>query len=245
MAWWRRIIRSEITLRFVALALAIVLWFLAADTGMEPAGLEDQRVSAPIEVRNVPGGLVVGAAPGTAQVHLRVSRGGPAVDASAVTAFADVRGRTAGLQGVPVQVNAPTGVQVIGVQPAEVHVRLDRVIRREFPIEVAVIGLSPGAPFDVVSVTPQTVAVEGPEARVDQVARVIAWWDAARLVGVQPGGNSPEQTARLELKPVDAGGAPLFDLHVLPETVEVVGALGAGALRQPGRAEPPLASGGR
>lgn len=234
MAWWRRIVRSEITLRFVALAVAVVLWFLAADTGMEPAGSEERRVSVPIEVRNVSGGLVVGAAPGTAQVHLRVSRGGPAVDAGAVTAFADVSGRTAGLQAVPVAVDAPAGVQVVDVQPAEVHVRLDRVIRREFPIEVAVIGLPLDTPFDVLQLIPQTVAVEGPEPRVDQVARVIAWWDAARLL--DPAGNGAEQTAQLELRPVDAGGTPLFDLHVLPETVKVIGVLGIDARRQPARA---------
>ncbi len=250
MSWWRRLSRSELVLRLLSLLLAVVLWFLAAD--QRPGGLapQQERLTVPLEVRGVPEGLEASGAPERVELVVRAFRR-PAADG--LRAYVDVGGLGPGRHLVPVQAQAP-GFVVVGVEPARVSVQLERLVRRQLPVRLAVVGLPPGQVLQVAELSPAQATLSGAEGQVSRVAAVVASLDVAAApnprtalpgpvaVGSAQGqgvaaAGSPAQRWQLPLRAVDRTGAPVPSVKVEPQWATVQVAWGPAASAH-GTAEP-------
>ena len=163
----------EILRGVLALGLAFSLWFFVADE----RGAE-VLVSAPLELLNVPPGLEV-------------------VDQSVQEVAVRLRGASGQLRDAPLQglrarldlaeeapgertwflgteaVEAPSGVQVMRVDPSQVLLRLDRTFTSTVRVSPRVLG-QPATGFEIhnVVIEPRELAVEGPESLLADMVQI-------------------------------------------------------------------------
>jgi len=163
----------EVFRAILALGLAFGLWFFVADE----QGAE-VFVSAPLELVNVPAGLeVVDQSVQEVDVRLR--------GASGLLRDAPLQGLRARLdltREAPGErtwflgaetVEAPSGVQVMRVDPPQVLLRLDRTLTSTVRVSPRVLG-QPATGFEIHSVViePLELAVEGPESLLRDAAQI-------------------------------------------------------------------------
>lgn len=157
----------------VALGLAFGLWFFVADE----QGAE-VLVSAPLELVNVPAGLeVVDQSVQEVDVRLR-GASGLLRDAplQGLRARLDLTGEAPGERtwflGAEA-VEAPSGVQVMRVDPPQVLLRLDRTLTSTVRVSPRVLG-QPATGFEIhrVVIDPLELAVEGPESLLRDAAQI-------------------------------------------------------------------------
>jgi len=157
----------------LALGLAFGLWFFVADE----QGAE-VLVSTPLELVNVPAGLeVVDQSVQEVDVRLR-GASGLLRDApiQGLRARLDLTGEAPGERtwflGAEA-VEAPSGVQVMRVDPPQVLLRLDRTLTSTVRVSPRVLG-QPATGFEIHSVViePLELAVEGPESLLRDTAQI-------------------------------------------------------------------------
>ena len=157
----------------VALGLAFGLWFFVADE----QGAE-VLVSAPLELVNVPTGLeVVDQSVQEVDVRLR-GASGLLRDAplQGLRARLDLTGEAPGERtwflGTEA-IEAPSGVQVMRVDPPQVLLRLDRTLTSTVRVSPRVLG-QPATGFEIhgVVIEPLELAVEGPESLLRDTAQI-------------------------------------------------------------------------
>ena len=163
----------EMLRAIVALGLAFGLWFFVADEeGSEVL------VSAPLELVNVPAGLeVVDQSVQEVDVRLR-GASGLLLDAplQGLRARLDLTGEAPGERtwflGAEA-VEAPSGVQVMRVDPPQVLLRLDRTLTSTVRVSPRVLG-QPATGFEIhgVVIEPLELAVEGPESLLRDTAQI-------------------------------------------------------------------------
>ncbi len=147
-----------------SLALAAGMWvFVADEEGTEIL------VSAPLELRNVPPGLeVVSQSEQAVDIRLRGSSGllrdAPLEDLRAgLDLTGELPGERTWFLGTEA-VEAPSGVEVMRVDPSQVVLWLDRTVTNEVRVSPRVLG-QPATGFEIhqVVIEPQELTVEGPE----------------------------------------------------------------------------------
>ena len=158
-------------LKFVALALATLLWLTVAGEHVV-----ERILRVPVEFRNIPPQLeVVGNPPDSVEVRLRgsstvLSRLQP----GDVVAVVDLQQARAGSRLFPIlqdQVRSPYGVDVAQVVPGTLGIELEKTAHRTIPV-VAQLDGEPDPGFVIGSPTaePATVEVVGPESHVKKLA---------------------------------------------------------------------------
>ena len=164
---------AEMFRAIVALGLAFGLWFFVADE----QGAE-VLVSAPLELMNVPAGLeVVDQSVQEVDVRLR-GASGLLRDAplQGLRARLDLSGEAPGERtwflGTEA-VEAPSGVQVMRVDPPQVLLRLDRTLTSTVRVSPRVLG-QPATGFEIhgVVIEPLELAVEGRESLLRDTAQI-------------------------------------------------------------------------
>ena len=164
---------SEIARGAVAVGLSFCLWYFVADE--EGAEI---LVSAPLELRHVPAGLeVVNQSVQQVDVRLR-GASGLLRDAplQGLSAHVDLAGEAPGVRTWflgPEAVEAPSGVQVMRVDPSQVVLRLDRTLTTTVRVSPRVLG-SPASGFEIhrIAIEPRELAVEGPESLLRDVEQI-------------------------------------------------------------------------
>jgi len=189
---------ENIGLKLLALLLSILIHVV-----VQRDSVRETEVDLPITVQNLPKGQVfVGALPETVKVRVRGRRGGIRellADRTAkvvldLGAYRDGE-RYVFEQDVVEQQLPSRHVEVLGVQPASIDVRLEAMEERTVPVEPTVQG-EPAAGFRVlpkgVRAEPARVRVSGPAS---QVRRILA----VRTAAVDLAGTEADlrQTARL------------------------------------------------
>jgi hypothetical protein len=157
----------DVVLALVSVVLSLLLWFAVA--GQKSA---EVSVAAPVEFRNMPGGLeLVGTVPRTIEIWLRGSPGmvqrlrpGDVyvpLDLSTVTSGYHV------VQVVGTEVRVPYGVRIAGIRPESFTLSVERTVTKTLPVS-AEIKDEPAPGHKVTSVVsqPAEVTIEGPESRV-------------------------------------------------------------------------------
>ena len=160
-------------LKIVSLLLATLLWAAVSNEASSEIGLE-----VPLEYRNIPPQMeITGDMTNTIQVRLRgASNVIKEITTKDVATAIDLSQMTPGEKIVtlsPHNVQVPFGAEVIRVNPSSVRFDLERTIVKSVPIVPTVVG-QPADGYEVVKVqiSPSTVAVEGPESRVNTVTSV-------------------------------------------------------------------------
>ncbi|WIF95489.1 YbbR-like domain-containing protein [Caminicella sporogenes] len=87
---------------------------------------------------------------------------------------ADLRGYRQGVNSIPLEISSPANVTIEEIKPKQIKVKLDKIVKRQKIVKILKKG-KPITGFEVgdVTVTPREVFVEGPETKVNAVARVI------------------------------------------------------------------------
>ncbi|MBS3873059.1 MAG: hypothetical protein KGZ92_09780 [Firmicutes bacterium] len=171
--------RRDIGTHVLAIGLALVLWFYVQSTQVrvQPEDIPVQRFPAvTLEVRNRPADLeLVSAIVPTVSLTVRA----PDEVLAAVTArdlivYIDLRGLRAGSNQLAVRVDAPAGLEVVGVSPARVEVMLEPVTAVNLPVSLVLRGtLAPGYFAAPGVVGPASVTVFGGSTAVGQVVPVV------------------------------------------------------------------------
>jgi YbbR domain-containing protein len=154
-------------LKFVALALATLLWLSVAGEHVV-----ERIVRAPVEFRDLPPQLeVVGDPPDAVDVRLK----GPSavlsrLDPGEVVAVLDLANARPGTRLFHIRgedVRLPFGLEVVQVVPGTIGFEFEKAARRVVPVSAPVEGdPAPGFVVGTITTEPSTVEVTGPESRV-------------------------------------------------------------------------------
>ena len=161
----------------MALLLAIVVWSLAtSEANPSREGLYPEAL--PIEVVNVPDGLVVyQRSATTVRLRIRAPQGNwDQLTNKSFHILADLQGLGVGLHQVPLKYQiADPQVVVLSEEPTAIGIRLEQVKSRTFDVHSDVLDTAPlGFTARTPVVSPPQVTVSGAGSLVDQVADVIA-----------------------------------------------------------------------
>lgn len=161
----------------LALLLATLVWYAIAQERRER--ISERQIDVSVTLVNVPAQMIVTSdVPRTLTVRVR----GPlrllrTLDPAETGVVIDLRGAGEGETDVPVEshnVAVPQGVQVIAVVPAEVPLRLERLVRRRVAVQARVVGEpAEGLTVGDVSIEPPSVVVSGPRQQVESLQAVV------------------------------------------------------------------------
>jgi YbbR domain-containing protein len=167
----RKFVFANLWLKLVSLLLAFLLWWAVShDPTVEAV------VSAPVEFHHAPQDLEM-SVESTPQVRLRVR--GPerrvrSLSSNDVQAIVDLAGARAGERTFDLtaqQVHVPKDVEVVQIEPSQVHITFDRSATRTVDIRPRVIGdLVTGYRISDVSADPDQINIIGPAHRVAQIS---------------------------------------------------------------------------
>ncbi|GAK49329.1 hypothetical protein U14_00551 [Candidatus Moduliflexus flocculans] len=163
---------ENITLKLVALGLAIIIWFMVV--GEQKS---EVRVTVPVELRNLPTDLEIVKSISQVEVTLRgfssfVKRLTPAD----IEVYVDLSNVVRGINSFVLsadEIRVPVGATVTQVSPSQLDVFLDATTTRSVPVET----LTRGKPVDGyvvsdISVKPNAVLVTGAESSLKNLAKI-------------------------------------------------------------------------
>ncbi|MBI4161665.1 MAG: hypothetical protein HY509_04380, partial [Acidobacteria bacterium] len=243
--------KKNLGLKLLSLFLATLLWVVLAGEGEQV-----RDFSLPLQWINVPSSLeITGDAVDTVLNHQRAPEAIlRSVTADRLAARLDLRDAPPGtvpFQLTPAIVRHPSGTQVLSVEPEIVELQLEPKREREIPV-IPVVEGTPAAGFEIagVSVSPETIRIEGPETEVlateaATTGRILLRGDEteAREFSVHPVPRTPPgsrvrvvdrspATVRVDIRepterrtfpgiPVGGDGGP-FRFRIAPERLQVV-----------------------
>ena len=183
--FFRRYVLNDLGLKFLALVIAIGLWWLV---GRDP--VVESIVTAPVQFRHAPDNLIMSS---DSPFEVQVSVSGPerivrALKPSDLDAILDLDGVKAGERTFDIgarQVQVPRGLSVTRVIPSQIHIAFNPRATRRVDVLPRVIG-SFVSGYGIVDVTadPATIVIEGPQNRVEAIDTAITDpVDATGVVG--------------------------------------------------------------
>jgi YbbR domain-containing protein len=132
-----------------------------------------------------------------------------------VRAWIDLSGLVSGEYAVEVKISVDASpVRVLYVEPAQIQVKLENLVQREYTVQVVENGQLPlGYKKDTAQVEPSKVSVSGSESQMARVAGVRVIQDIS--------GATEALSKALEVEVIDENGALLSGLKVTPKKVNV------------------------
>ena len=220
-------------LKLLALGLALAVWI--AVTG-EGRGVQDFRV--PVDVVLGAGATLAGSPPTNVTVRLR----GPdsllrRMDPYDLTVRVDLRDAAGGertVQLTPRNVaGVPRDVEVALIDPDRLRLAVSKKLRREIPVVPTIVGKPPrGYQVYRAIARPDTLMVEGPEARIQSLARLgtdpIRIKDGSEPFTARVGAVPESSDVRVvDARPLDV--TVYIDLAPVTATIDRVPIVAAGA----------------
>ncbi|MGA9531124.1 MAG: CdaR family protein [Anaerolineales bacterium] len=207
---------ENISSLLLALVLALTVW-VAAVSAEDPVQERTMATAVPIELRNVPSGLMIVQKPA---VSTRVTLRAPQsvwdnLSAADLEVWADLSGAQAGLVRLDLHSKIDIRpVEITHLEPSTISLRLEPTASKEFSIELNSIGEpAVGYRANEAVIDPTTAVVSGPSPAVGQVDRVIAQLDLS--------GRSQDINEVLTLQPVDSNGDVVSGVSLKPDQVQV------------------------
>jgi YbbR domain-containing protein len=174
-------------LMMLALVLAAVVWYGKALDRRER--ISEKQLEASVTLVNVPTDMVITSEVPRALV-LRVR--GPlsrlrSLDSSQAGVVIDLRGAGEGEHEFAVEnrnVAVPDGIEVLVVTPAQIPLRLERLVQRRLPVRPRIVGEpAAGMVTGKVDVQPPAVLVSGPRLQLEALRSVTT--DAVSVDGAE------------------------------------------------------------
>lgn len=92
---------------------------------------------------------------------------------SDVQASIDVMNVREGIQSVKVRVDTPSGVNLAGIDPAEININVQKIITKKFPVNLVIKdSLKDGKSVEVKEQSLKEITVKGPASEVNKIDRV-------------------------------------------------------------------------
>jgi len=211
--WFKRIIKDEdLYLRFFALFVAVILWLLAG--GNIRVASNEKTFTSPVEVRNIPEDFALTEEPEPVKITLRSRSSWLAVAERDLKAFVDVRNAIEGEGTYSLDVNVPTGADLVSVNPRWIQLKMEKILEKDFPIYIAAIGLEPDQAFESQLPYTEVVRVRAARSIIDQIHQVVVY------VGLVHGANRIE--GNFPVRAVDQKGTVVEGVSFNPEEILVV-----------------------
>jgi len=202
----------------IAFLLAVVVWVsavLAADPN-------EQRLyprPIPIELKGQdPSLLIIDQSSETVDLTLNAPKSVWAElenTPQAVTAWADLTNLGSGVHTIPVQVQIDEAlVRLIEQDPQELEISLESLVTKEFSVTLVVDGVLPtGYQAGSPSLTPEQIAVSGPESNVERIKEL--------RVSLNVSNASETITETKQVIPLDEEGRMVSGVTLTPNEVDV------------------------
>lgn len=174
---------KNITLKLVALSLAIIIWFLVV--GEQKS---EVRLTVPIELRNLPTHLEITESISQVEVTLRgFSSFVKRLTSSDIDVYIDLSNVVQGANSFvlsPEEIVVPVGATVIQVSPSNIEISLDATVRKTVTVEPVVRGKpADGYVLGEVTVEPETIKLAGAQTLLKPLTKVET--EVITLDGVQ------------------------------------------------------------
>jgi YbbR domain-containing protein len=200
-----------------AVALAVLLYFVALSE-TNPADQRKTQFTVPVQVVNVPPGLVVTTQPAAVQLYVTAPLSVfDRLRAESFTAQVDATGATAGDNSLAITVTSTDpDVRAVQADPPRVVLHLEEVTNRVLPVRVNLQGAAaPGYEVGTASVDPPTLTVAGATSFVNRASEAVVDIPIERVTVSINGAFTP--------RVVDNRGNDLKDLNlrVNPQSVTV------------------------
>ena len=212
ISFLRNLLRRNIAAKLVALIVAFVLWgYVMNDQNPSYEG----SYTVQVQLVNAPDGYKVTQDKESVKVQVRGQRSlFAAANKKDFKAYVDLSGAESGQKDYKVQVELPSGFELVEIDPDTVSVTLDRITTRQMKAELIVTGsTAPGTTVARVSQPLEQVTLEGPESALDEVARVIGY------VGLS--GNNSDFQLQVPLTAINSEGREVPNVTVKPATLNV------------------------
>jgi len=200
---------ENLSLRLLALGLAVVLWFVAV--GDERFAPMERQVVVPVEVQNVPEGLALVEELGEATVTLRGLNPMLGRAERSIEAVVDASLMDAGTTTARISVETPLGISAVSTVPSRVPVTLEPWEEQEFPVAVALVGVPEGYQPGRYATTPSQAVVRAPSSVMARVSRVAVYVEARN--GIEEG--------QYALRALDGNWQDVEPLEIAPDAVEL------------------------
>lgn len=203
---------QNLHLRFFALFLAIVLWFFASGQGR--FGAVEQTLMIETEVINLPADHGLLGEPDPIRVRVRGLAPLISIAENDGRATVDLRNAIEGEGTYEVNINIPTGIEVISLTPRWLDLKIERILEQDFGVNVGLLGLEPEYGIQSLTPDPATVTVRAPRSILDQVAQVVAH--------IALGPNTSHLEGSFPVRAIDYNGRDIEEVIIFPEQVRVV-----------------------
>lgn len=180
--------RSTVLMALASIVVAVLLW-LQVDSQVDP--VTPERVSVPLQMRDLPDNLVVTAAPREVEItYTGTEEQRRRFDKNSVEAFIDLSMARVGRRRYVISINAPTRIaEQITVPRANVMIEVQPLRQVELRVSVETRGsISADLQYDGATVEPEQVTIIGPQTMIDRILKVRAMLD---LRNVRPGEAYP------------------------------------------------------
>jgi YbbR domain-containing protein len=171
----RRLLFRNFGWKLAALAASCLLWII-----INGANDLTASVSAPVQYRNLPGGLEIGSDM-TEQVHLILRGPSPLLSRAAanpspvVLDLSEVHAPGEKTFSItPANVRLPGGVTLERAMPGQIRLRLERVLPKDVRVHVRLEHVPAGMQAVVEEMTPPLLTITGPENQVRAIDEVEA-----------------------------------------------------------------------
>ena len=163
-----KINHRDLLLKLLSLCLGAMLWYLVVG-----ADKVDMNLKIPIEILNLPENLVIS---NLSKNELDVTIRGPrsiinSVRKRNISRSVDLSKAEAGttvIKNNSESLNLPRGITVLQLQPSNITLSIDRLIQKQIPINAVTEGeVSAGYKLLQITLTPDSLAVSGPESILD------------------------------------------------------------------------------
>jgi YbbR domain-containing protein len=199
----------------IALGLACALWIVVQNE-QNPERTDIPALAVPVDMVNVPAGLVVVSEQPQIQVRVRMpSESWSLLRPGSFRATADAGNASPGVNELPLRVEAlePRVRQVDPIPPLA-NVVLEEVSERIMPVRLNILGNVPfGYAYSTPRIAPENVTVSGASTAVQRVDSIV--------VDIRLDGLTVSLNATYAPRPLDARGTEVRAVRVNPSTVNV------------------------
>ena len=172
------LLRRNLAMKLLALFSAIFLWLYVMNEQNPPA---EVSYSVPVEVHNLASDLVVHQLPETVRIRVKGPRSAVAyLKPADMKAVLDLKGLNEGKHAPRFQVNVPSGVELLEIQPNPVPINLEMIISKVVPVELRLNGSpEPQTASVKTNSSVKQVRLEGLRSAVAAVSQVVVTVDAS------------------------------------------------------------------
>ena len=198
----------------VSLLSSAILWTVV--TVQQDYDVTETFYGLPVEVRNVPPGLVVRSDPQTVRVQVTAPLSAQQrLTPGEFKAYVDASKAGAGLQQLPVKIETDVSMaRIDDISPSKATVAMEVLKKKDVPIKLSILGSVPfGYTAGQAKLTPNATTVSGPQSLVEEVTVASI---EVRLDGVK---ESLNQTFKLTA--LNADGAEVKGVTLTPDVALV------------------------